>query len=344
VIKKPASPEKSPKNLNNTLILEQEPLNLIQNPPIITEKEKEEQGKSNSSLLQAQSKDQLLTEGQFLHPSPSQETIVTTTTEKDERAREEFLRKLELERKEKVALGKISYGVRNKDQERLLPYLKTFSGIEPNFSISMSISLNPSSNENKNNKKPKLIVKSPEGPCKPTRRKYISGSYMNETKAFQFARMDPEELYTEEEPAHFPGKVRNNSTLMSPTAAFIQKTSGNPSARSHSTETKLAEKLIIASKKFRSNILLEIPEKPEKQAYPTRKIPVLLHVKQPQPIRNEVQEVPILNSQRVSISFTEALPEYSEFLTQYTKSPRKSKLDPILPKSNKVHFIDSQDL
>ena len=339
VIKKPESPERSPKNLVNPSTSQQEPINSIQNPPISTTENKD----INQNLLQTQSKDQLLTEGQFLQPSPSQETIVTTTTEKEERAREEFLRKLEAERKEKVALGKISYGVRNKDQERLLPYLKTFSGIEPEFSISNSITLNSSSNE----KKKKLIVKNSESLNKQTKRKYISGSYMNETKAFQFARMEPDDFYTEEEPTHSPSKVRNNSTLMLPTAAFIQKTSGNPSARSHSTETKVAEKLIIVSKKFRSNILLEIPEKPEKsekQFSPTKKIPVLLHVKQPQPIKIEVQEVPALNNHRVSISFTEALPEYSEFLTQYTRSPRKSKLDPILPKSNKIHIFDSQDL
>lgn len=342
VIKKSESPDASPRNtepknkdLSSSTIFANEV------KPIITElKVNVENIDSSQVNPEVANKDQLQPEGQFLQPSLSQETIVTTTTEREERVREEFLRKLEEERKVKVALGRISYGVRQKDTDRLLPYLKTVSGVEPDFPL-------PSKQEKKEKaKEKKVFEKLPESPNKSTNRKYVPGSYMKETQAYQFSKMCPEEIYYEEESITVPIKVRNNSTLMTPTAAFIQKTSGNPSARSHSTETKAAEKLIIASKKFRSNILLEIPEqpeKPEKPSSPAKKIPVLLRAKQPKPLKTDMPEIPIINNHRVSISFTEALPEYSEFLTQYQKTPKKAKLDPILPKSSKIKIFDSHE-
>jgi hypothetical protein len=120
---------------------------------------------------------------------------------------------------------------------------------------------------------------------------------------------------------------------MAPTAAFIQKTMGNPSSRSHSTETKTAEKLVLPSKKFRSNILLEIPEQPEKKEN-HRKVPVLLSFKNKEKVKDESeQNNSNFFSTRVSFSFDEALPEYSEFLQQYTKTPKR-KLEPL--KINKV--------
>lgn len=341
VIKKSESPDASPTNTEaknkelsfaSIIPTEAKPM------PPETNDENIDKGQENP---EASIKDQLQPEGQFLQPSLSQETIVTTTTEKEERAREEFLKKLEEERKIKVALGRISYGVREKDPDRLLPYLKTVSGVEPDFP-------SPSKPEKlEKTREKKIIQRLPDHPNKSTNRKYVPGSYMKETQAYQFSKMCPEELHYEEESISLPAKVRNNSTLMTPTAAFIQKTSGNPSARSHSTETKAAEKLIIASKKFRSNILLEIPEHPEKTekpSSPSKKIPVLLHVKQPKTVKTDLPEIPILNNHRVSISFAEALPEYSEFLTQYQKSPRKAKLDPILDKSSRIKVFGPQDL
>ena len=76
--------------------------------------------------------------------------------------------------------------------------------------------------------------------------------------------------------------------------------------------------------------MLEIPEQPEKKETVTKKIPVLLNFK---PKNIVTDDAPVNQTQifstRVSISFDEALPEYSEFLNQYTKTPKRSKLEPI---------------
>ena len=334
IINKPESPEnlprgtKSPEN-KDTSIVKPETI-IIQNSELKTSPELERKSRpatpSSPKPNDQEDDKKLKTPSQtMLLPSASQESIITTTTEKEAQARAEFLQKLEEERKIKVALGKISYGVRQMDGNRILPYLKTFSGQDPDF-----------------NNVPQSPVKQQTLIIPPIREKpieiqsfrkkaYLPGSYMKETMAFQNSRIDPSDLYYDEESNS--GQIlrpRNNSTLMAPTAAFTQKTMGNPSSRSHSTETKTIEKLIVPSKKFRSNIMLEIPEQPEKKETVTKKIPVLLNFK---PKNIVAEEVPPTQTQifstRVSFSFDEALPEYSEFLNQYTKTPKRSKLEPI---------------
>ena len=334
IINKPESPEnppcgpKSPENKEISIIKPETTIIPSLELKTSSEQEKKSRPVTPSSPKPAGQEDdkKLKTPSQaMLLPSASQESIITTTTEKEAQARAEFLQKLEEERKIKVALGKISYGVRGLDENRILPYLKTFSGQDPDFTI---IPQSPVKQQTV------MIPPIRERPIEiqSFRRKvYMPGSYMKETMAFQNARIDPHELYYDEESnSGHSLRPRNNSTLMAPTAAFTQKTMGNPSSRSHSTETKTIEKLIVPSKKFRSNIMLEIPEQPEKKETVTKKIPVLLNFK---PKNIVTDDAPVNQTQifstRVSISFDEALPEYSEFLNQYTKTPKRSKLEPI---------------
>jgi hypothetical protein len=132
---------------------------------------------------------------------------------------------------------------------------------------------------------------------------------------------------------------------MAPTAAFTLKVAGNPSARSRSTESKAGEKMVIVSRKFRSNAFIELPPASNQQP---KRVPVLLFMPPKAPIKEErereaeiekaLDAAPVSN--RVSLSFNDALPEYSGFLMQYSQTPRRPKLEPILFKATKIPQTD----
>ena len=272
-----------------------------------------------------------------LHSCSSQESILTTTTEKEAYFRTEMLRKLEEERQAKIALGKISYNVRDKEENRLLPYLRT-SGIPDSplckpLSDRSPISLIQKSFGEKNKE---VIDEAKSKPPLPSqrKRKYLIGSYMRETVSYQLGRVDAQETGFEESTQQVYGKTRLNSTLMTPTAAFTQKILGNPSARSHSTETKTGDKIELPKNRFASIAHLSLPQTNP----PPKRVPLIVLNPPKLEIPEQIMpEAPKTN--RFSLSFYDALPEFSGFLAQYTKSPKKTKLEPIAIKGNKVQEI-----
>jgi IQ calmodulin-binding motif len=250
--------------------------------------------------------------------SSSQESIETTTTEKEAIARAELLKKLEEERQEKIALGKISYNIREKDDNKLLPYLKGVSGSNPDV-----IPFKPFI------EKPPIYPKNYENkaysPLK-NKKRIITGDYMKETAAYQFRYNNMPE--PDEETPKKPHKTRKNSTLMAPTTAFTQKILGKPSARSHSTETKPTEKLEIPKINFSSVSNIEPPSNTTKP----KQMPILwVKPQKVEPKEEKIQP----NTTRFSLSFYDALPEFSGFLAAYAQTPKKHRLEPIVLKGSK---------
>ena len=254
-----------------------------------------------------------------IRSSSSQVSIETTTTEKEALAHAEMLKKFEEDRQNKIALGKISYNVR--EEPRILPYLKNVPlvpGTIPKPIIEKKI-IKEKDSEKINEKKA-------------AKKKSFNDSYMRETISFQFSRFDAPEPVFENHTQTAYTKVRNNSTLMVPTSAFMQKISGNPSARSHSTETKTGEKLEIIKKKFASIGFLNVPPPPSQP----KKIPILLIKTTKNEVKSEEAQPQSAKVNSFSLSFNDALPEYSGFLTHYQKTPKRPKLDPILLKAKKI--------
>ena len=313
--------------------IEKPEINIIKSDEQFKEQKIEKTQEENSNL-------NIPEEG--IHPSDSQETILTTTTEREAIIYAEMLRKLEEERQIKISLGKISYNIRDKEEGRFLPYLK---GAFATNDIIPIVKIN-------NEKVREIKEKSPEKnqeiklsskinlPAQKNQ-KYINGSYMRETVAYQYSRFDAQKPIVEENIQKTIRKIRNNSTLMAPTTAFIQKVAGNPSARSHSTETKTGEKIELPKPRFASIANLYIPTQTAPQS---RRIPVLL-IKSPKMIIKEEEIPPEPQHQaKFSLSFYDALPEFSGFLTQYSKTSRKPKLEPILLKSTKITAQEILDL
>ncbi|OMJ92370.1 hypothetical protein SteCoe_4923 [Stentor coeruleus] len=251
-----------------------------------------------------------------LNSCASQESIETTTTEREALLRQELLKRLEAERKIKVALGRISYGVKKLDEQRILPYLKTVSGIDPdsipsqNFETVKMPPIKEKTQESKFSSKPPRI-----------RKKYIPGSYMRDTMAFQIFK--EREKYEEITIQPVP-KIRAESTLMIPTQAFAQKVMGNPSARSKSTETKPVEKIDMPRRRFASISELVIPE----SMHQKKRVSIFFARPKKFVEKDEQTEEVSHDFRKVSLSFNDALPEYSAFLTQYTPQ-NKTKLEPI---------------
>ena len=272
-----------------------------------------------------------------LHSCSSQESILTTTTEKESFLRAEMLKRFEEERQVKIALGKISYNVRDKDESRLLPYLRIAT--IPNYDMRKNLHNKSPVSLIKNNlheKAPEVFDETKAKSAMPskTKKKYLIGSYMRETVSYQLSRVDAPDLNIEENPQRVYGKVRPNSTLMIPTTAFRQKILGNPSARSHSTETKTGEKIELPKNRFASIAHLSLPQTNPQP----KRIPIIV-MNSPKLEIPEQRITEIEESNRFSLSFCDALPEFSGFLTQYARSPRKAKLEPIAMKGNKLQEI-----
>lgn len=252
-----------------------------------------------------------------LNSCASQESIETTTTEREALLRQELLKRLEAERKIKVALGRVSYGVKKLDEQRILPYLKTVSGIDPDSIPSQTFESFKMPLIKEKSQEPRFSSRPPR-----IRKKYIPGSYMRDTMAFQISK-ERDQKYEETTIQPVP-RIRAESTLMIPTQAFTQKVMGNPSARSKSTETKPVEKIDMPRRRFASISELVIPESMH------QKKRVSIFFARPQKFAEKDEqtiEVPH-DFKRISLSFNDALPEYSAFLTQYTPQ-NKTKLEPI---------------